>query len=168
MFEGKNITIVVIFFSIKSLFNKSPKAKHTYKAQQAKGQLRKILKPQAQDITLGPREKEMSAAFHREPQHHLRLDYHRRTTHRFTEPHHPPIYRATPELINSTPSSPRPRTSQVRLIWERINRKRDLIRHSSTQTPRRRLRSIITLSTGELPSSSDEISSNKPEPNSLK
>ncbi|KAF2600731.1 hypothetical protein F2Q68_00007667 [Brassica cretica] len=95
----------------------------------------------------------MSAAFLREPQHHLRLDdYHRRTTHRFTEPHHPPIHRATPELINSTPSSPRPPTSQVRLISERINRKRDLIRHSSTQIPRRRLRSNITLSTGELPS----------------
>ncbi|CAN6801416.1 unnamed protein product, partial [Brassica oleracea] len=110
----------------------------------------------------------VSAAFHREPQHHLRLDYHWRTTHRFTKPHHPPIYRATPELINSTPSSPRPPTSQVRLISERINRKRDLIRHSSTQIPRRRLRSNITLSTGELPLSSDEISSNKPEPNSLK
>lgn len=36
---------------------------------------------------LGPREKRMSAAFHRDPQHHRRLDYHRRTTHRFTEPH---------------------------------------------------------------------------------
>nr|VDC81370.1 unnamed protein product [Brassica rapa] len=29
----------------------------------------------------------MSAAFLREPPHHFCLDYHRRTTHRFTEPH---------------------------------------------------------------------------------
>ncbi|KAH0931181.1 hypothetical protein HID58_008298, partial [Brassica napus] len=44
--------------------------------------------------------KMMSAAFHREPPHHFCLDYHRRTTHRYTE--------TTPEHFDSTPSSPRP------------------------------------------------------------
>ncbi|KAH0858468.1 hypothetical protein HID58_086729 [Brassica napus] len=56
-------------------------------------------------------------------------------------------------------------TSLVRLISERINRDRDLIRASSKQRPRRRLRSNIDLSTGCPPSSSDESSSNKPEAN---
>ncbi|KAH0921991.1 hypothetical protein HID58_022009 [Brassica napus] len=39
----------------------------------------------------------MSAAFHREPQHHLRLDYHRKTIHRFTESHRSS---KTPHFLN--------------------------------------------------------------------
>ncbi|CAG7874552.1 unnamed protein product [Brassica rapa] len=67
----------------------------------------------------------MSAAFLREPPHHLCLDYHRRTTHRFTEPHRSS---STPHLLHRDRLP-----SQMRLISERINRDRDLIRHSSIQ-----------------------------------
>ncbi|CAF1898374.1 unnamed protein product [Brassica napus] len=56
----------------------------------------------------------MSAAFHRDPPHHLCLDYHRRTTHRFTEPHRSS---STPHLLHRDRLP-----SQVRLISERINR----------------------------------------------
>ncbi|KAG2286658.1 hypothetical protein Bca52824_046262 [Brassica carinata] len=39
----------------------------------------------------------MSAAFHRDLPHHLCLDYHRRTNHRFTEPHRSS---STPHLLH--------------------------------------------------------------------
>ncbi|CAN7130097.1 unnamed protein product [Brassica rapa subsp. narinosa] len=42
----------------------------------------------------------MSAAFLREPPHHFCLDY--------QPENHPPVHRTTPELFDSTPSSPRP------------------------------------------------------------
>ncbi|CAN7062646.1 unnamed protein product, partial [Brassica rapa subsp. trilocularis] len=67
----------------------------------------------------------MSAAFLREPPHHFCLDNHRRTTHRFTEPHRST---STPHLLHRDRLS-----SQVRLNSERVNRDRDLIRHSSIQ-----------------------------------
>ncbi|CAN6831973.1 unnamed protein product [Brassica oleracea] len=56
----------------------------------------------------------MSAAFHRDLPHHLCLDYHRRTNHRFTEPHRSS---STPHLLHRDRLP-----SQVRLISERINR----------------------------------------------
>ncbi|CAG7882080.1 unnamed protein product [Brassica rapa] len=55
----------------------------------------------------------MSAAFLREPPHHFCLDYHRRTTHRFTEPHRSS---STPHLLHRDRLS-----SQVRLLSERVN-----------------------------------------------
>ncbi|CAN6972008.1 unnamed protein product [Brassica rapa subsp. trilocularis] len=58
----------------------------------------------------------MSAAILREPPHHFCLDYHRRTTHRFTEPHRSS---STPHLLHRDRLS-----SQVRLISERVNRPR--------------------------------------------
>ncbi|KAF3553023.1 hypothetical protein F2Q69_00010592 [Brassica cretica] len=99
----------------------------------------------------------MSAAFHRDPPHHLCLDYHQRTTHRFTEPH---WSSSTPHFLHRDRLP-----SQVRLISERINRDRDLIRHRSIQGPRRGLHSNIDLPS-ELPSTSDKNSANKPEPTS--
>ena len=150
---------VSFFFSIEFLFNESQKARTAYKAKPFKGPT------QNNRQTSGPKQN------HRPKGERDVGRLHRETTASppfwLSPENHPTIHRATPELINSTPTSPRPPTSQVRLISERINRKRDLIRHSSTQTPRRKLRSNITLSTGDLPSSSDEISPHKPEPNPL-
>ncbi|KAH0938075.1 hypothetical protein HID58_005536 [Brassica napus] len=61
---------------------------------------------------------------------------------------HPPIHRPhrsslTPHLLHRDRQ-----TSQARLIMERINHDRDLIRQSSIQGPRRGLRTNINLSTG--------------------
>ncbi|CAN7043513.1 unnamed protein product [Brassica rapa subsp. trilocularis] len=101
----------------------------------------------------------MSAAFFREPPHHLCLDYHRRTPHRFTEPH---WSTSTPHFLHRDRLP-----SQIRLISERINRDRDLIRHNSIQGQGGGFAQPSTFHR-ELPSSSDENSANKPEPTSHK
>ncbi|CAF2141419.1 unnamed protein product [Brassica napus] len=81
----------------------------------------------------------MTAAILREPPHHFCLNYHRRTTHRFTEPHQSS---STPHLHHRDRLP-----TQERLNSERVNRDRDLIRHSSKQGQRGGLRSTNDLPT---------------------
>ncbi|WZZ21753.1 hypothetical protein YC2023_123140 [Brassica napus] len=96
----------------------------------------------------------MSAAFHREPPHHFCLDYHRRTTHRYTE--------TTPEHFDSTPSSPRPPILPIKPnLGENQSWPRSHPPQFNTGPKSRGLRSNKRSSTREHPSSSDEGSANK-------